>query len=668
MLCRPEQSRPHTADEIKARNSTRPRSATILEAAAQNTRPAQTNRPPLPSWSYNMPHLDWDRLPREVYDCIVAQLEQIHLDHDRACSSCYLKDLYSLSLTSRMWDKAATAQMYSKVVVPTNEEHARLPKLKIEGTGRLKLLRRTLRERLALARCVRELHLSDFQTLYQSASIEREEIVNLVASLIMACPYLERVVGFHVPFAHSFDRLSHALSTRSMLKERVWLLEEKVAESSEEEDEKLGEYYHAACDPTERFLELNVRQPLLSTLVLHQDQGQAYASLNYRAIIGTFRQLPLLRHLSISGLVSFSNLALYALPLNLETLRLENLPGINDKGLQRFASSQLTVSIKKLTLVDLKVRSLVTVSYVLSTDLENLEHFSLVQHQAPGLPSQIPVPGFKSRSLQCLHWEIRSQACPVPAILSPSSPDSTVLPSFPFTNSDPISCLATFLLAGSIKDGAFPSLRRIRIPHDPQGLIQSLCKPLATALLPTDTALLQKPQRISSSNGFSTVLDNSSSLSPKMHGFSTYITPSNARADSAIDSPTSVGTFAQEAFIPMRSRLAAQSRIIAARKNTYMTVRVYDPEGILRLEKDIGGFMGQIGSKITYHLKADKSRSGHGLVGINGPERSEWIIKIEDLVGESEAADVECEDSRRDCGHLVGSRVGDSFVRAEAIF
>lgn len=51
------------------------------------------------------------KLPREVYDCIIAQLEQIHLGQDQACPSCYLRDLYNLSLTSRAWDKATTSKM-----------------------------------------------------------------------------------------------------------------------------------------------------------------------------------------------------------------------------------------------------------------------------------------------------------------------------------------------------------------------------------------------------------------------------------------------------------------------------------------------------------------------------------------------------------------------------
>jgi hypothetical protein len=51
------------------------------------------------------------RLPREVYDCVVEKLEQLHLAQDDSCSSCFTKDLYSLSLTNRAWDRAATLRM-----------------------------------------------------------------------------------------------------------------------------------------------------------------------------------------------------------------------------------------------------------------------------------------------------------------------------------------------------------------------------------------------------------------------------------------------------------------------------------------------------------------------------------------------------------------------------
>lgn len=47
-------------------------------------------------------------LPREVYACILQQLEVLHFGTDaQSCTTCYLRDLYNLALTSRAWDKAA---------------------------------------------------------------------------------------------------------------------------------------------------------------------------------------------------------------------------------------------------------------------------------------------------------------------------------------------------------------------------------------------------------------------------------------------------------------------------------------------------------------------------------------------------------------------------------
>ncbi|KAH7380099.1 hypothetical protein BKA66DRAFT_560279 [Pyrenochaeta sp. MPI-SDFR-AT-0127] len=572
-----------------------------------------------PAWrrsklSYQLPEHVFRKLPREVYDCVLAQLEQIHLSQSEPCALCHLKDLYNLSLTNRAWDRAVR----SIIMNP--------------GASRLKLLRRTLRERHALARTVRELHLSDFQALYQSASIEREEIVNLVASLVMACPYLERLVGFHIPFQNSFDRLSHALSSRTNLKERVWLLTEADTELSDDETSHLGAYYHTACDPVERFLGLNSKYPLLSTFVLHQDQGETTTSLNFRAVVGTLRQFPVLRHLSISGLpaTSFTNMALNALPPNLHSLRLENLPGINDKGLERFTTSQQARTLKNLTMINLDMASLTILSKILSHNLANLKHFSLTQDKAPGLSSQLSVPDFHSSSLESLHWEFRSEAGPFSTLTPSLSPSTPKLQTFPFANPEPICCLATTLLASAIESGAFPSLRRIRIPHDPQGVIQALCRPLATALLHSDAALLQMPSRISGSNAFSIMFENNGPISPKMHGFSAFVAPSSPRADSAMDTPTSLGSSGHGPLTPMRTRLAAHSRILAAKRDSFMMFRVQDPEGAVRLEKSIGGFTGRVGSKITYVLKADRSRTP-GAAGDERSEHSQWITGIEDL-------------------------------------
>ncbi|KAJ8114193.1 hypothetical protein OPT61_g3873 [Boeremia exigua] len=608
-------------------------------------------------------------LPREVYDCIVAQLEEIHLQQEQACPSCYLKDLHSLSLTNRNWDRAATLQMYGQVYVIGHEDHLQSPKAKFRGPGRLKLLRRTLRERPLLARRVRELHLADLQTLYQQASIEREEIVNLVASLVMACPSLERLVGFHVPFTRNFDRLSYALATRSKLRERVWLLSEPEDDYSDgEDDDKFNNYYLAARDPIEHFLNLNSGHSLLTTLVLHSTPCEYTPALNFRAIIGTFRQLPMLQHLSISNLpaTSFTSLALNALPPRLRSLRLENLPGINDKGLQKFITSHLSTSIEKLTLINLELSSLITVTNILSEHLSRLQRFTLAQYRTPDLGSRISIPNLSCSSLQFLHVEFRSQASPA---IDPFSAKSRKSMEFPFRNSEPISCLATSLLATNIREGAFPALRKVRVPYDPQGLIQAVCRPRATALLPSDTSLFTHPMQKSGPHGYAIMVDThvSKTQSPGIRE-SSHIVPLSPRADSAIDSPTLDTSPSSSALSPSKARLAAQARILAARKVPLVTVRVQDPEGVVRIDTGIGGFIGDIKSNVSYDLRPDASR-WPGSRDQSGPPQPEWTTGIEDLVDERTAPD----DRAREwhwgsCGHRIGGRRGRNTVQVCELF
>jgi hypothetical protein len=495
---------------------------------------------------------------------------------------------------------------------------------------------------------VRELHISDFQTLYQYATIDQEEIVSLVASLVMACPNLERLVGFRIPSSiNSFDRLSYALATRTKLKEKVWMLKEPVSDVSDEEEESPGAHVEA-CDPTERFLELNSNHTLLDTLVLHEEDPMSSTTLNFRAVIGTLRQLPALQNLSISGFSasSFTNMTLNALPRNLRSLRLENLPGINDKGLQRFTSSDLMLSIETLLLIDLEVSNMTTVSNILSVHSANLKAFSLAQYRAPGLSARKSIPAaFHSRTLRYMHWEVRSDAGPLPNLPSASTPlIAPEEPLFPFTNEEPISCLATSLLATSIRHGAFPSLRRIRIPHDPQGLVQELCTPQATALLSCDMPFLQSRASISA--------DTTENLRLK------------SRADSAIGSPTSSMDYTQAMLTPTRSRLAAQARILAARKNALMTVRVYDPNNDLLINKVIGGFVGKVGSQIIYDLEADEGRM-NGTSTAEGAERNDWITNVEDLVSNQDHEVVTAHERLwTACGH----RARANTVMVEELF
>ena len=54
----------------------------------------------------------FQRLPPEVYDCILQQLRNFHENPSAlSCQTCYLRDLCSLALTSRAWDKAVRVRL-----------------------------------------------------------------------------------------------------------------------------------------------------------------------------------------------------------------------------------------------------------------------------------------------------------------------------------------------------------------------------------------------------------------------------------------------------------------------------------------------------------------------------------------------------------------------------
>lgn len=49
----------------------------------------------------------FQRLPPEIYDCILRLLKEFHYDPlSASCQTCYLRDLCSLGLTSRAWDRS----------------------------------------------------------------------------------------------------------------------------------------------------------------------------------------------------------------------------------------------------------------------------------------------------------------------------------------------------------------------------------------------------------------------------------------------------------------------------------------------------------------------------------------------------------------------------------
>jgi hypothetical protein len=57
-----------------------------------------------PSTAKSLPPRIFEQLPDEIYACILQQLEKTYFtDAAGSCTSCYMRDLYHLALTSHRW-------------------------------------------------------------------------------------------------------------------------------------------------------------------------------------------------------------------------------------------------------------------------------------------------------------------------------------------------------------------------------------------------------------------------------------------------------------------------------------------------------------------------------------------------------------------------------------
>lgn len=265
---------------------------------------------------------------------------------------------------------------------------------------------------------------------------ERRNLTTGLADIILACPNIEACVGLYRQYCNGElpDELSAALATRGSLREHLWLLEER----------------ESTVQSQLQFFKCHEKWSNLETLVVREG-GPFLSSGN---MYGVLRQLPTLRDLALIGLSSssFHDGTLQALT-GLRSLRLEALQGLTDLGLQQ-SLPKIAASLQRLSLVDLDIKSLRTLSHVLA-NFSRLCKFVFVQDGPPGLPLGADVtlakelPLLSSPSLTYLHWE-------------------TLIPGS-----------ANQALETSIRKKGFPCLRVLRVPCDADGSLQSLCRPLA---------------------------------------------------------------------------------------------------------------------------------------------------------------------------------------------
>ena len=340
-----------------------------------------------------------------------------------------------------------------------------IKKYKMKTGVRLKLLRRTLRERTFLAQNVRELKV---HILHADGDSIPKDIIDIVASIVMACPNFERLVGFYPLYGHEFNRLTHALSTRRKLKEHVWFIGENAAVTQRSHRQLAP----GLMDPDQKasFVQYHNAWSSLTTLFLHSPtQGilEKDIFINMKKNLtdprfvrgpGILHRLPSLKHLCISAfdMDDFDDHTLQHLP-PLHSLRLQDLEGITFWGLSEYSRTKAAFTLRALSLINLDITYMSAISNLL-LHLKNLKRFSLMQDSSPAVATGeiIIHPLIASNTLTYLHWEI------------------------------PLPGSANLNLANSIRANGFPKLLSLRAPCDHDGLLQALCKPRAMAELPSD--------------------------------------------------------------------------------------------------------------------------------------------------------------------------------------
>jgi hypothetical protein len=547
-------------------------------------------------------------LPGEVLELILDELKKLHLDQgisSNGCATCWMRDLCNIGLSARKWFKFARASLYVndpllagcranslslsryediQLVGADSAVHKKRYKLS-HGT-RLVLLRRTLRASPQVAAIVRSLKVPA-----PPQGVSLEEYHNLVASVIMACPNLERLVGMYPNYNHSFSRLFHALSSRQRLKDMVWMVEASPFQRQHRIRSSSGS---ASAIPlplpqpgkfltpgdlqphqSAAFLDHHVNWAYLTTLSVHCRPG---ATLSPDSLMTTtISYLPALQNLYLSHLpvTAFNDNNLVRLPA-LRKLSLSHMPGISSVGLSALATTVTSQSLKVLTLCHVNIDSLPALARILS-NCARLETLSLVQSFAPILPEDTFIwlmPYLASSSLRKLHWDITSH---------PSCANA-----------------ADSILGRSIGAGGFPSLRTLRTPNDPEGLFQALCKPLERADASSDRYVGLGP--------------GSGMYRPSTPGSPTKL-PANSPS-SPMFPPDASGT--RECSDLHQSRLAAQARLEAARRFPRYFVNVIDEDGRLCEKFGIAGFIGTVESRINYYLRPDPGATDEkgGLVSV----------------------------------------------------
>ncbi len=545
------------------------------------------------------------KLPKEILIVILEELKRLHLGvGSHSCSTCWTRDLVNLGVTCTKWWGAVRGALYEDIQIAGCDSMVHTKKkYKIKHGTRLILLRRTLRSRPGLASYVKSLKVPAIPETAKNQT-ERDEYLDLVASLVMVCPNLERLPGFYQPYNHEFSRLVHALSTRKKLTEQVWII--NASPFQRQRRYKLTEdakYITPVVAPSPLlpeqcydFFEYHMNWSNLQTLFLHCNPGGTIDSGLFINVLHSLKPSLENLHVSCFPATSFNDTTLLALP-SLKSLRLENLPGVTTTGLSNYGSPSRTDSLTALSLISLPLVSIPVLARLFS-HCKSLTRFTISQAPSLSLPIGTEIflhPYLASPTLQYIHWE--------------------------FMNPDDEK--ATEILAKSIFYDGFPALRTIRAPTDHEGMLQKLCQPKERIELPSD-----RYRNIGGPNQPKLPHSQSTSAIPSLTGNGRNPYNSNgAKSPTRSTFSLNVGSrsshpedslFQEKGTSLATARRMAQIRLEAATKQPKFHIILWDENGEFVDRIAVGGFMGMIESKISYCLKPDVAGSDEAIARIEG--------------------------------------------------
>ena len=465
----------------RPRDALRPSQSTPRPSQNRSRHSSIFGRPRARKSTTNESRIDFRRLPWPVFQCILDQLYLLHIERlSPTCSTCLMRDLSAMQLTCSAWDTDTRKRLYEHIDISGHDSQEQLRRYRLQRGTRLKLLRRTLRERKLLASLVRTLNVQDPNLpLYLpdgQQNPEFDEYRNLVASVVMLCPNLERLTGFYTIYNHEFDRLTHALSTRKKLEEHVWI----IGENDEITARCEKQLPPGLIDQHQRyqFLHYHRSWERLETLMLCSPGGAGI--IEHGIFAEMLSSLPSLKHLCISSFDSddFTDTTLGFLP-NLVSLRIEECCGVTERGLARWSASPIAYSLRTLSLIHQNIKDLTMISKILSS-LGSLQKFSVIQSDiSPKVPPNdiIFQPLIASPSLEELHWDIAPEKVDLENPMSILQSQEMLECRLP--NSQGVTLTPNAHLALSIMHSGFPRLNTLRAPQDvaPPGILQAVCRP-----------------------------------------------------------------------------------------------------------------------------------------------------------------------------------------------